>query len=118
MPFSDILKKYINKQIRTAVMDKNPQYFEGILQLRKPNEEALNFIRNQFKKNEKAWIAKQEKLKTGIDLYISSNKFLMQLGKKLKKSFKGELKTSRKLHTKNRLTSRNVYRVTVLFRFE
>jgi NMD protein affecting ribosome stability and mRNA decay len=97
-------------------MNKNPQYFEGILQLRNPNEEVLNFIRNQFKNNSKAWIAKEEGLKTGIDLYISSNKFLLSLGKKLKKSFKGELKTSRKLYTKNRLTSKNVYRVTVLFR--
>ena len=97
-------------------MDKNPQYFEGILQLRNPNEEVLNFIRNQFKNNKKAWIAKEEGLKTGIDLYVSSNKFLLSLGKKLKKSFKGELKTSRKLYSKNRLTSKNVYRVTVLFR--
>ncbi len=96
----------------------DPQYFEGTLQLRNPNEEVLNFISNQFKRNEKVWIAKQERLKTGIDLYVSSNKFLLKLGKKLKKSFKGELKTSRTLHTKNRLTSKNVYRVTVLFRLQ
>ena len=97
-------------------MNKNPQYFEGILQLRNPNEEVLNFIKNQFKNNKKAWIAKEEELKTGIDIYISSNRFLLALGKRLKKSFKGELKVSRKLHTKNRLTSKQVYRVTVLFR--
>jgi len=93
----------------------NPQYYEGILQLRNPNKEVINFIRNQFKNNEKAHIAKQEKLKTGIDLYISSNKFLLALGKKLKKSFNGELKTSRKLHSQSRLTSKKVYRVTVCF---
>ncbi len=98
-------------------MEKNPQYFEGILQLRNPDEEAFRFIKNQFKNNEKAWIAKVEKLKTGVDYYISSNRFLLSLGKKLKKSFKGELKISRRLHSKNRLTSRQVYRVTVLFRF-
>ncbi len=98
-------------------MDKNPDYFEGTLQLRNPHEEVLNFIRNQFKNNSKVWIAKEERLKTGIDLYISSNKFLLSLGKKLKKSFKGELKISRKLFTKNRLTSKMVYRMTVLFRF-
>lgn len=94
----------------------NPQYYEGILQLRNPNEEAINFIRNQFRNNPKVWIAKEEKLKTGIDYHISSNRFLLQLGKKLKKSFKGELKISRRLHTRNRMTSKNVYRVTVLFR--
>jgi len=96
----------------------NLQYYEGILQIRNPSEEVLNFICNQFENNQKVWIAKHEKLKNGIDFYISSNKFLLALGKKLKKSFKGELKTSRKLHTRNRVTSKAVYRVTVLFRVE
>jgi len=117
-------------------MNQNPDYFEGILQLRNPSDEAINFVENQFKlrnskksegleksknfqkNNEKVWIAKQVNLKTGIDLYVSSNKFLMQLGKKLKKSFKGKLILSRKLHTRNHLTSKNVYRLTVCFRFE
>lgn len=97
------------------MQQKNFQYYEGILQLRNPNKEVINFIGNQFKNNEKVWIAKQQKLKTGIDLYVSSNKFLLVLAKKLKKSFKGELKTSRKLHSRNKLTSKNVYRVTVCF---
>ncbi len=96
----------------------DPNYYEGILQLRNPSEEVINFVRNQFKKNQKVWIAKQEKLKTGTDLYISSNKFLLSLGKKLKNSFNGELKTSRKLHSRNRVTSKNIYRVTVLFRLD
>ena len=115
-------------------MDQN--YYEGKLQLRNPNEEVINFIRNQFKlrnsknfeslensknfqkHNEKVWIAKQETVKNGMDLYISSNRFLLALGKKLKKSFKGELKKSRKLHSKDRQTSKTTYRVTVLFRLD
>lgn len=99
-------------------MDKDPKYYEGILQLRNPNEEVMNFIKNQFKNNQKAWISKVVNLKTGVDLYISSNKFLLSLGKKLKKSFKGELKKSRKLHTQNRLTSKKVYRGTICFRLD
>ena len=94
------------------------QYFEGILQLRNPSQEAINFVINQFKNNSKEWIAKEEKLKTGIDYYISSNHFLLALGKRLKKSFKGELKISRRLHSKDRMTSRQLYRVTVLFRMD
>jgi NMD protein affecting ribosome stability and mRNA decay len=97
-------------------MDEN--YYEGKLQLRNPNEEVINFIKNQFKNNDKVWVAKYETLKTGVDIYISSNRFLLGLGKKLKKSFKGELKTSRKLHTQNRQTSKQIYRVTVLFRLD
>jgi len=95
-------------------MDHN--YYEGILQIRNPNKECINFIKNQFNNNEKVWIAKHEKLKTGIDFYVSSNKFILALGKKLKKSFKGELKTSRKLHSQHKMTSKKIYRVTVCFR--
>jgi len=94
----------------------DPQYYQGILQIRNPNQECINFIDNQFKNNKKAWIAKIETLKTGIDYYISSNKFLLALGKKLKKSFKGELIVSRRLHTQDRVTSKKLYRVTVCFR--
>jgi len=102
----------------TNKTDKSPDYFEGVLQIRNPNEEVMNFIENQFKNNDKVWISKEIKLKTGMDYYVSSNRFLKQLGKKLKKSFKGELKLSKKLFTRNHLTSKEVYRGTVLFRLQ
>ena len=94
------------------------QYYEGILQLRNPNEECNRFIKNQFKNNEKVWISKEVKQKTGTDYYISSNRFLLSLGKRLKKSFRGELKISRRIHSTSRITSKNIYRVTVLFRLQ
>ena len=100
------------------VESTNPSYYEGVLQLRNPSDECLNFIKNQFKNNKKAWIAKEEYYKTGIDLYISSNKFLLKLGKALKKSFKGKLVITRRIFTQNRLTSKNVYRMTVLFKLD
>ena|SRR3989344_6319842 len=99
-------------------MNKNPQYFEGILQLRNPNEEVFRFIKNQLKKRENVWIAKEEKQENGVDLYISSNSFLLALGKKLKKTFKGELKTSKRLYSQSKMTSKLVYRGTVLFRMD
>jgi|TARA_Y100000310_G_scaffold288763_1_gene314706 nonsense-mediated mRNA decay protein 3 len=95
---------------------KPSQYFEGILQLRNPNEEVISFIANQMKKRDDVSIAKQEKAKNGVDLYFSSNKFLRALGKKLQTHFGGELKTSATLHTRSRQSSKNLYRLTVLFR--
>ena len=40
----------------------------------------------------------------------------MKLGKKLKGKFSGEFKKSAKLFTRNRQTSKEVYRLTILFR--
>jgi len=97
--------------------NKNPHYYEAILQLRNPNEEIMNLIKNQLKKRKDVFISKEEKQKNGLDLYLSSWRFTLSLGRKLKKSFKGELKVSRKLYSVNKLTSKRVYRLTVLFRF-
>ena len=94
-------------------------YFEGILQLRNPNAEAVRYIHNQFRKNSKEWISNVVELKSGgIDFYVSSNRFLKILGRRLKNAFKGELKLSKKIYSINRQTSKNVYRGTVMFKLE
>jgi NMD protein affecting ribosome stability and mRNA decay len=98
-------------------MDKNPQYFEGTLQLRNPTQEIIDFVADLVEKKEGAWIAKTKKSKNGIDLYLSSNKFLKEIGKRLKENFPGELVHSSSLFTKNRLTSKEVHRGCVLFRY-
>ena len=91
-------------------------YYEGILQLRNPNNSVLEFVFNLIEKEDISLISKKENVTNGIDIYLTSQKFLRHLGKKLKKHFRGELKTSVKLHTRNRVTSKDVYRVNVMFR--
>ncbi|MBD3303809.1 hypothetical protein GF343_01570 [Candidatus Woesearchaeota archaeon] len=98
------------------IEEKGPKYFEGKLQLRNPTPEVVNYVRKKIAQDKHVWIAKEEKAKNGIDLWLSSNKFLLDLGKKLKKRFAGILKTSKKLHTQHKITSKLLYRVTVLFR--
>ena len=90
-------------------------YFEAKLQLRPYNKEVLDFAKKQINKSN-SLIAKEIKLKQGVDLYISSRKFAVILAKKLKKVFGGETKVSKTLFGINRLTSKKVYRVTVCFR--
>ena len=92
----------------------NPAYFEGILQLRNPSQEAVDFIEKQVDKAVNVHIAKTLEIKNGIDIYLSSNSFLMKLGKKLQKEFGGNIKVSSTLHTKSRQTSKELYRVTFL----
>ena len=67
-------------------------YYQGILQLRDINDEIISFVRNQIKKRkDEVAITKTVKLPNGLDLYITSQKFIRVLGKKLKDSFGGEL---------------------------
>ena len=92
-----------------------PNYFQGILQLRDVNDEIRNFVFNQIKKRGDVYITKTVRFENGEDYYITSQKFIRILGKKLRESFGGELKTSAKLHTRNR-QGKDLYRVNVLFR--
>lgn len=92
-----------------------PNYYQGILQLRDVNDEIINFVHNQIKKRGDAAVTKTVKLQNGFDLYITSQKFIRILGKKLKESFGGNLKVSSKLHTKSK-EGKNLYRVNVLFK--
>jgi nonsense-mediated mRNA decay protein 3 len=99
------------------VYSKN-QYFEAVIQLRPFDEEVMRFIENQVKKRKDVFISKVEKLKTGVNLYISSQRFARSLGQKMKKSFKGELKITKTLHTRDKLRSKDLYRATILFRLD
>ena len=92
-----------------------PDYFQGILQLRDVNEEILSFVHNQIKKRGDVAVTRTVKHPNGLDLYITSQKFIRILGKKLKESFGGELKVSSKLHTRNK-QGKDLYRINVLFK--
>jgi NMD protein affecting ribosome stability and mRNA decay len=95
-------------------------YFEGILQLRNPNKEVLDFIRSDVEKHKSqgVFISKEEKQTDGMDLLISSNKYLRALGKKLRSRYVGEFKESPRLFTHNRQTSRDMFRMNVFFRLK
>ncbi|MBW3017132.1 hypothetical protein KY316_02070 [Candidatus Woesearchaeota archaeon] len=95
--------------------DKNPQYFEGVIQLRNCSQEILDFVIYRFEKNE-IGIAKIVKVSDGFDIYSASNKFSRKIGKMLVRQFGGELRETSRLFTKDKLTSKNVYRLTVYYK--
>ena len=98
-------------------INKHEKYYEAIIQLRNPSPELINLINNQLRKNPDAFISIIIPLKDGFDIYISSQRFARNLGNKMKRAFKNsELKISRKIVTRNRQTSRDVYRATVFFK--
>ena len=92
-----------------------PNYFQGILQLRNVNNDVLDFVRQQVNKRDDVAITKVVKQPNGYDYYITSQKYLQTIGKKLRESFGGFLKTSSRLHTRSR-TGKDLYRVNVLFK--
>lgn len=96
--------------------EKPPDYFEGILQLRNVTQELYDWVYDIIEREKRVHIAKEKMVTNGYDLYLSDNHYLQALGKRLKKKYIGELKVSRKLHTQSRITSKLLYRVTVMFR--
>ena len=90
-------------------------YFEGTLQLRNPTKEVIDFVKSQCAKG-KVFITKTVKEREGFDYYITSRKFLHTLGKRLSQQFNGELKVNPRIFTKDRQTSKDVYRITIMFR--
>ena len=92
-----------------------PNYYQGILQLRDVNDEIYDFVYNLLSKREDVAVTKTVKYPNGMDLYITSQKFITIMGKKLKESFGGELKVTSRLHTRSR-TGKDLFRVTALYR--
>ncbi|MFC1734417.1 NMD3-related protein [candidate division KSB1 bacterium] len=116
-------KYYIPAKIELTTCPKcskeGTQYFEGILQLRNPNPEVVEFIRKEAKdqKSRGIYITDEKDVAygKGIDFYFTSQKYIQNLGLKLQKTFGGILKINPKLFSKSRQTSKDLYRVNVLF---
>jgi len=94
----------------------NSSYYEAILQLRPAKKELLNFIDKRIEERGNVTIAKIEELKTGVDIYLSSWRYALSLGRMLKRSFGGTIKITRSLYSQSKQTGKRIYRVTVLFR--
>ena len=98
-------------------MNKHELYYEAKIQLRPFSEEVIRFVIDAIDANDQVRISSIEKIKTGVDIYLSSRKFAAIIGKRLKSRFKeGRLLVTKTLFSKDRQTSKDIYRVTVLFR--
>ncbi len=86
--------------------------------MREINEAVADFVVNDIKKygDDFIKITKIVKLKNGVDLYITSKKYLQKIAKKLVAHFGGEYNISPQLFTKDRHSGKEVYRINVLFK--
>ncbi len=90
-------------------------YFECILQLRNVTQEVVSYVDKEIERND-VHVAEVTELPNGFDYFLGDTKFLNQLGKRLRAQFPGDVKTSVRLFTQSKTTSKLVYRTTVLFR--
>ena len=97
-------------------------YFEAILQIRSPNfnvlDKSVDFLQKRVEnlRHKGMFINRTERLDDGYDLYVTSRKIAMTLGKELQGQYGGEFKASPQLFSRNKQTSKNIYRVNVLVR--
>ena len=100
-----------------STASKHCMYYEAKIQLRPYKQAIYDFIYQQIKKYPQIWISKEEKEKTGIDIYISSQKFARcTLAPKIKKIFKANVIISKQIYGRHRDKQRPIYRATVLIR--
>ncbi len=94
------------------------QYFEGILQIRNPQEDVMRFVDKAFEqaKTRGIYVNKKVPAKQGVDYYATSQTFLSTLGNRLQHHFGGTLKISSQLFTQDKQTSKELYRVNVYFK--
>ncbi len=88
------------------------EYFQGILQLRPGSKELDKLITEQLGTQ----VSKKKKVRGGIDYYVKSNKKLAAYGKRIQTEVGGTLTVSQSLHTRDRQSSKDLYRLTILFR--
>jgi len=96
--------------------EKHSEYFEGILQIRHGNQELIDWILKKVQEDGKAKVTKAKKVRNGVDLYVTDQHYLQSLGKKIKQNFIGIYKVSTRLHTTDKMTSKLLYRISVLFK--
>ncbi len=103
--------------MRKKEQQQHANYYEAIIQLRPLDPRLLEFVKDECD-SYGSMIAKIIEYKFGFDIYMDSRKLAVQIGKMLKKKFKGKVIVSKTLHTRHRVTSKLVYRITVLFKKE
>lgn len=96
----------------------NSTYFEGILQLRNPKDEVKQYIDKMLSaaRIRSVYASSVKEVTNGLDYYITSKSYLRKMGRELKKRFDGDYNESAQLFSRNHQTSKDIYRINVLFR--
>jgi NMD protein affecting ribosome stability and mRNA decay len=98
------------------------QYYEAVLQVRSSNfdilDKSIEFLKKRVEnlRHKGMFINKVEREDDGYDLYVTNKSIAQHLGRELQDLFGGEYKSSARLFSKNKQTSKNIYRVAIFVR--
>lgn len=98
-----------------SLINTPSRYYEGVLQLRNPTRQIMDFIICQLKK-EDVGVVKEVHVPEGLDIYVNSRKFLRTLANRLKTQFGGDVTLSARLFTQDKNTQKGIYRVSLLYK--
>ncbi len=113
-PYSMVLP--LKKIVCSECGNKNPKYFEGILQIRCKRSQTLQEIMKEIL--EKSKIVNSESLKkqdNGFDIQFRDISQIRKLVEELKKKFKGYSRYSNEVFSKNTQTSKDILRTNIKY---
>ncbi len=90
----------------------NSNYFQAIIQLRNPTDEAIAFLDKSLGSE----LSKVEKVRNGLDFYVKDKKIAEVKARKVRDRFGGAFNVAASLHTRNHQTSKDLYRLSILIR--
>ncbi len=105
----------IQKFVCSLCSKKASNYFEGVFQLLSDDEEIVEFTEKLFEKDNVP-ISQKKKTKRGFDYYVIDKKKMKRIGEKLVERFGGSIKEAASIHTKDRQTSKDVYRLNIAYK--
>jgi len=110
-------RRMSTKEKKAEYAASQQAYFEAILQLRREyTEEQFNEIVDHIEEST-CRISKHVIRKEGIDLFLTSQKYIQQLGRWMKDRYSCQITSTRKLHTRDVIKCKDLYRVTVCAKF-
>ncbi len=129
---NEVIARYKNEEnvavvvVKLSKCDKcsrqGTDYFEAVLQVRSSDtkilEKGVELLIQKVGalKHKGVFINKVKRTKRGFNLFITDKKHALRLGQWLYEELGGVFKTSPKLYSKDRQTSKKVYRLNILVR--
>lgn len=109
----------VRQRVCNVCEKKKSNYFEGILQLRKPTPAVKELVFKELEKLEGrgVFVTKTSELENGVDLYFSSKTHMKMLAENLHRRFGGILKLSEQLFSRNSQTSKDIFRLNAYVEF-